>query len=60
MVCFSCVEKEAGKPRQNISEVHSWLSGDPKHHPSHWFEATEARRALPEGTEVMPVNRSGC
>lgn len=58
LVCFSCVEKEAGKPGQNISEVHSWLSRDPKHHLSHWFKGTEARHAHPEGTEVMPMNRS--
>ena len=57
---LSCVEKEAGKPGQNTSEVHSWLNGDLKHHLSHWFKATEARCAHPEGTEVMLMNRSDC
>lgn len=56
LVCFSGVEKETEKPWQDISEVYSWLSGDPKL--SHWFKATEAGHAHPKGIEVIPMNRS--
>lgn len=45
-------------PGQSISEVYSRLSEDPKHHLSNWFKAIEASCAHPEGTKVMPVNRS--
>lgn len=57
-VFFMCGKEES--PGQSISEVYSRLSGDPKHHPSNQFKATGASCAHPEGTKVMPVNRTDC